>query len=419
MKTELRLDHSTPVPGEHLVLRALLRITGNLPERVERAPMHLALVLDRSQSMIGPKMQHARDAAALLVRRLQPDDAVSVVCYDHEVFPLVSAARGSEAHEEAVRMIQAIDARGSTNLSGGWLAGRALLSEAPAPGGVNRILLMTDGLANQGIIDPHTLRELCRNAARHGITTTTIGFGEGYNEDLLRAMSDAGGGATWYVENADQAPGIFEAELEGLMGLAAQNVSVTVSPSTEVQHTALCHDYPHAMVEGGMQIQVGDLYAKEPRQVLMEFLLPPTAADEERAVAALRLTADVVLPEGGMEHRTIDLPIRLCPGHEPRVDPQVRQVERLLAGARAREEALERQARGDWGGAVRELREWASKLSAHPEDEVSLREARDLSAMAERLEEQQAFHASDIKYMKQRAWDSRRSREGAKERYTR
>lgn len=419
MKTELRLDHSTPVPGQPLVLRALLRMTGDLPEDAGRPPMHLGLVLDRSGSMSGDPIHHLRVAASHLVRRLRPEDAVSVIFYDHEALPLAQDARGAEAHAATIRAIEGLQPRGSTNLSAGWLAGRTLLHAAPAPGGINRILLMTDGMANEGITDAATLQELCRNAAHHGITTTTIGFGPHFNEDLLRSMADAGGGATWYVEHADQAPGVFEAELDGLLGIAAQNVRVTIVPSAHVMKALLRHDYPQAALDGGMQIFVGDLYAAEPRQALVEFLLPPMAADEEQAVATLRVEADVMVPAGGIEHRVIELPIRLRPGFEPRVDAEVQKVERLLEGARARDEAMERQARGDMDGAVEGLRQVASRLAAHPDDEAAVREARDLADMAERLEAQKAFDAHDIKYMKQRALDSRRSRESAKDRYAR
>ena len=430
MQIELKLDHWTPVPGEPLVLRALLRITGDSVEGRPRNPMQLALVLDRSGSMSGAKLDHLREAAALVLRRVRADDAVSVVTYDSEVGILAANAVGPEAHAAARSAVTAIQSGGLTNLSGGWLQGRDLLAagagagafgSAPAAAGgqLRRLILMTDGLANEGITSPGVLRGLCATAAAQGITTTTIGFGAGFDEDLLRAMAEAGGGATWYVENPDQAPGIFEEELEGLLGLAAQNVTVTVRPSAAAQFTALRHGYPHDPVEGGVAIRVGDLYAKEPRLALMEFLLPPAGPDEEREVARIEVAGHVVQPDGGVEHRVVSLPVRLKVGEAPRVDAEVTATAMILAGARARDEALERQARGDWQGAVEVLRDASRILHSLDDSPEADREARDLDLMAQRVEEHAGFDALDMKYMKQRAWDSRRSREVAKDRYSR
>ena len=403
--------------------------------------MKLALVLDRSGSMSGAKLHYLREAAALVLRRLRSDDAVSVVTYDSDVGILAANAVGPAAHNAAVTAVNAIQPGGMTNLSGGWLQGRELLAAgtatpgAPATPGatgtpptgspqLRRLILMTDGLANQGITSPGALRGLCATAAAQGIVTTTIGFGADFNEDLLRAMAEAGGGATWYVENPDQAPGIFEEELEGLLGLAAQNVTVTVRPSAAVQFTALRHGYPQTPVDGGVAIQIGDLYAKEPRLALMEFLLPAVnggagGIDEEIEVARLEVAGHVIRSDGGVEHRVVSLPVRLRVGEAPRVDAEVQQTALLLEGARARDEALERQARGDWQGAVGVLREARNAFQELGDSPEADREAQDLDLMASRVEEHAGFDALDLKYMKQRAWDDRRSRAAAKELYSR
>ncbi len=86
-------------------------------------------------------------------------------------------------------------------------------------------------------------------------------------------MADAGRGASYHIETPEQAPGIFEEELQGLMALAAQNLSVTVRPDDAMKLVAVPHDYPHHVKEGVLRMELGDLYASEPRQVLLEFLL--------------------------------------------------------------------------------------------------------------------------------------------------
>jgi Ca-activated chloride channel family protein len=166
--------------------------------------------------MHGAKLEQAKHAAALLAARLWPEDVMSVVAYDDEVVTVAEPGTGAEQTELAARL-SALEPGGTTNLSGGWLQGRALVASRARAACVNRIILLTDGLANVGITDPEQLLGLCMGALEDGITTTTVGFGEDYDEALLRHMADAGGGGTYYIERPDQAPTVLAAELEGLL----------------------------------------------------------------------------------------------------------------------------------------------------------------------------------------------------------
>jgi hypothetical protein len=109
---------------------------------------------------------------------------------------------------------------------------------------VNRVLLLTDGQANVGITEPALVAGLCLGAKHEGSTTTTIGLGAEYDERPLRAMADAGGANSYYIERPDQAPGVFEEELEGLLSLSAQNVAVELRPGDGVALVRIHHDYP-------------------------------------------------------------------------------------------------------------------------------------------------------------------------------
>ncbi len=407
METTILLDHEPVADGGFLV-RALLRIEGEAPPADGRVPLNLSLVLDRSGSMMGSKLAAARRAAAMLVRRLRPEDVVSVVAYDDEVRVVAEPATGEDQAHLPAR-IEAVEAGGSTNLSGGWLLGRELVGRNVREDGMNRILLLTDGLANVGITDPLTLVELCRAAAGAGITTTTIGFGADYDEDLLREMADAGRGNTYYIETVDQAGGIFEEELEGLLALSAQNVRVSVAPGADASFIRVAHDYPSHAEGNVLTLELGDLYAREPRRVLMEFLLRPREDGEDSEVAHLGVTAHVLTPGGGVEHQEVKLPVTLSPEEGGRVEPEVRREVLLLEAARAREEALEAQARGDFAAGAERLRAARERLRALGVDDPELEEeARDLERMAGAFETG-AVCSSDVKYLKQRTYVTRRS----------
>jgi Ca-activated chloride channel family protein len=128
----------------------------------------------------------------VLVERLSPADRVSIVAYDDEV-QLRAPLTPVEGNRDAlVAAIHALDAGTSTNLSGGWLKGAETLSDAPADS-LRRVVLLSDGLANVGITDAPSLRQMAERTRAEGVSTSTIGFGEGFDEDLMTAMADAGG----------------------------------------------------------------------------------------------------------------------------------------------------------------------------------------------------------------------------------
>jgi len=293
-----------------------------------------------------------------------------------------------------------------------WLAtGARPRRPQPEQAGVNRVVLLTDGLANVGITDPDALAGLCRKGAEAGITTTTVGFGSDFDERLLAAMADAGGGSTYYIEKADQAASIFEGEVEGLLSLAAQNVKVTVRPLPETTTVAAVHhSYPSTEGrDGSLALHLGDLYAREPKSLLAEFRV--TGIDpgsDEVEIATFDLVAHVVSAKGDVERREITLPIRFTPAEGAHTNPAVRHELLLLGAGRAREEALEAERRGDLDGGRAALREAAERLRAHDGDDERLaEEAEDLEAMAARFEHRQVME-SDRKYMHQRAYANRR-----------
>ena len=271
-----------------------------------------------------------------------------------------------------------------------------------------------------GITDPEQLIGLTRAAAQVGISTTTIGFGQGYDEDLLRGMADGGRGATYYIERTDQALGVFEEELEGLLSLAAQNIRVSIRPGRDADFVRVVHQYPNHSEADVLTIDVGDLYAREPRRVLMEFLLRPEASEAEEAeVAEVTLAAHVLTRGGGVELHTITLPITLSPEKGGRVDATVRKEIMLLEVAQAREAALEAQQRGDFRAGSALLSQAIVHLEAvAPGDAALTEELQDLRAMESTFRADEVSEG-DVKYMKQRIYESHRSRDSAKERIRR
>jgi Ca-activated chloride channel family protein len=419
MKTSVVLDYHQATGRIGYVVRALVKFEGDSTPNANRLPLNLSVVLDRSGSMSGPKLSYARRAAASLIRRLRPEDIVSVVAYDDEVITVAEPQTG-DAQRDLPNEIEQIHSGGSTNLSGGWLRGRELTSRnRNAENKLSRVLLLTDGLANVGVTQPEQLVGMCANARESGVTTSTIGFGEDYDEELLRSMADAGGGHSYYIENPDQAPGVFEEEIEGLLSLAAQNIEIKVTPEHSVELMAVHNTYQSNVTPEGITVSVGDLYAREPRSLLIEFFASDGAATAPRAIANIIATADVMTEGGGIERQVIRVPVSATLEGEGTAEPEIERTRLLLDAAKARDEARERGRRGDFDGAAAMLREMSVACMADPElGETVAEQAEDLLAMARKYESRDVSSA-DEKYLYQRAYNARRGKQMYEEKISR
>ena len=423
MKSQVILDYQLATGRVGYAVRALLKFEGDAAQSEGKVPLNLSLVLDRSGSMGGEKMEYARQAAAFLVRRLRPFDVVSVVAFDDQVTTVAEPATG-EGQAGLPAEIERIDVGGSTNLSGGWLRGRELVSRQVVAGetgakpdraAVNRVILLTDGQANVGITDPSRLRGLCGRALEDGVTTSTVGFGADYDEDLLRNMSEAGGGHSYYIENPDQAPGVFEEEIEGLLSLAAQNIEVKVKPEQTVELVNVYNDYPNHGGPDGITVTLGDLYARDPKSLLIEFFVPGIEALGDRNIAEINVTADVINADGSVERQAIRIPVAASLSAEGAQEPEIQRTKVLLDAAKAREEARERGRRGDFDGAAAVLREAVVGCQAMP---GMSEQGEDLEAMALKYSNQDISPA-DEKYLFQRAYNARRGKQVYEEKISR
>ena len=194
-----------------------------------RRPANVALVLDRSGSMAGRPLELAKKGAELALDLLRDGDRFAVVAYDDRVQVVhASSAATARALEDARRRLAAVGSGGSTNLHGGWLEGCEEVAREMTPEAESRCLLLTDGLANQGVTDHG---EIARHAAElrgRGIATSTFGLGDGFDEVLLQKMAEAGGGNAYWVRTPEQIGPAMEAELGDSTEVVARDVALVV-----------------------------------------------------------------------------------------------------------------------------------------------------------------------------------------------
>jgi len=395
MNANVRLEHQLlAVESEQSVHAMLELVAPPAPAGRERAPLDLVLVIDRSGSMSGPKLETAKRCAAFLAERLGPKDRLGVVTYDDTVRVMAPLA---PVHRQAmVAAIAGIYAGGSTNLSGGWLKGMELLQSAPAVAGANegapgarpkKVLLLSDGLANVGVTDRGTLVGMSERARGEGIGTTTIGFGEGFDEDLMSGMADAGGGRAYFAAVAEDAPGIIAEEFEGLTSLIAQNLSVEIRPSEKVAVVGVLNEYPANAVAEGIQVQMGDVFAEDRRRLVLELHVPALATLGAFKVADLVVRYVSVGEQVEMHELKVPVMANLVSADEAAAqsaDAEVVEGVVILKAAKARDEATKRADEGDFEAAKAVLASAADDLRRRA---PGSKRAKELLAEADRLTE--------------------------------
>jgi Ca-activated chloride channel family protein len=413
MQANIRLEHELLAVETEQSVHAMLELTAPAaPAGRERPPLHLALVVDRSGSMAGDKLETTKRCAAFLVERLAPTDQFALIDYDDQVRLLAPLAPVGGAN--LLPVIGWITPGGQTNLSGGWLKGMEVLKGATGPG-ARKVLLLTDGLANVGITDEGALVKMAASAQEAGIGTTTIGFGEGFAEDLLTAMADAGGGNAHYAATPEDAPGIFASEFEDLVSLVAQNVSVEIRPSDQVEVVGMLNEYPAVPVAGGVQLQLGDAYAEERRRVVFELGIPRLASLGVAKVADVVVRYVSVDQEVAAHELTLPIVVNMVSADEAKTagaDQEVVEEVLILKAARAQDEARKLTDAGEFEAAGSILRQTASELRQKATDAILVEE---FLAQADALEANVGMMSGrvyDMGSRKQMLYQSRTTRRG-------
>ncbi|MBI4621795.1 MAG: VWA domain-containing protein [Verrucomicrobia bacterium] len=283
----LRVDVDRAVLPAETTEKAVVKIGLDcirLPRREHRPPVNLALVIDRSGSMAGDKIAKAREAALEAVRRLAPDDIVALIVYDTSVQTLIPAQRVGDGRRLG-RAIRGIEAGGNTALYGGVTRGAAEVRRHLEGGhGVNRVILLSDGLANVGPSSPEELGRLGGSLMKEGISVTTVGLGLGFNEDLMTRLAQRSDGNTYFVENSADLPRIFAAELGDVLNVVARRVVIEIEFPIGVR--PLCFVGRDGVIRGQRaELTLNQLYGGQEKFALVEVEVAPSQPGVEREIA--------------------------------------------------------------------------------------------------------------------------------------
>jgi Ca-activated chloride channel family protein len=269
----------------------ILEIHLKAPQRQEpgqRAPVNVALVIDRSGSMSGLKLDYAKRASLYALDLLSEIDKAALIAFDHSVttyFPCVPLdSRNKSLLKSAVTELMV---GGNTNLSGGWLRGCQLIGEVLDPTAVQRCILLTDGMANHGITGVDELSMHATELFRRGVSTSTFGVGDDYDERLLEAMANHGGGRYYYIANPQDIPAIFEQEFEGLTRLTARNIRLQITLPVGAS-ARVVGDWRHEDQGQETSVHVNDLSAEQEVFIYLQISFP---SQSEGAGAGIHVSA--------------------------------------------------------------------------------------------------------------------------------
>jgi Ca-activated chloride channel family protein len=344
-------------------------------QKPKRDPVNLCFVLDRSGSMSGEKIQLAKRAVETAIDRLLPTDRFAIVCYDDKIDVVVEGTKASnEGKANALGRLRSIDARGSTDLAGGWLRGAEQVATELAARRVNRVLLLTDGLANVGITDPAELARHAQELRNRGVTTTTFGLGADFDETLLQSMADAGGGHFYFIENARQIEDHIASEVGELLQVVAREVALEVTGPEGLIIAALS-PYPVQPRGSRHSVLLGDMTAEQQLEIVLRVRFQYGPIGEEVGILVAASDQDGVFAAAsatpvGVAWQYADDTTNNAQTRDKVVD---RAVARLFA-ARARQEAIALNRRGEFEAAVKHLRRIGERIAGYADTDPELRE---------------------------------------------
>jgi len=289
LSASLNRDHYQPAGDDATRYLYVEVSTKKYESQKERKPLNISLVIDKSGSMEGDKMTFVKEAAAFVVQHLKATDFISVISYSDDVEVTWQAAELRDKNTLRAK-IDGVFSQGSTNLSGGMLQGYSEVKTFYNEQYTNRVLLLTDGLANEGIVEPEALCNIARSKnIEHNTTLSTFGVGADFNEDLLQQMAELGSGNYYFIESPEEIPEIFKEELEGLLSVVAQNSTLLIELPEGVK---LQQVFGYEYEQDGRQVRIAfkDLVSEEQKGVLLKLNIEGTSSSNLEFSSTLSYT---------------------------------------------------------------------------------------------------------------------------------
>lgn len=396
MKPTVKYGSTIVSKGRENAIDVLIELEAPEAPAVERQPLDVVAVIDRSGSMSGAPLAAVLRAVAQLLRLAKAGDRVGVVVFDDEVQTIVPLAEHADV-DAVERRVLAVQSGGMTNLSGGWLKAMSILEESGRPEALKRIIVLTDGHANVGLSTIEQFAPAVVAGRVKGITTSCIGFADGYDESFLAAVADAGSGNDYWCAGPDQAMQVFVDEFNGLASVVAQNLEVVLVPGDTTRKVKVRHDFPTTNLGGRKKaVSLGDSYGGEKRKLLVTWKANPREALGPVELGEIVVKWVSVVGEPVSHSVTLPVVVTVVENADAVVDPdaspEVRALAELMRAERARRDARRLADAGDFRGAVVQF-----SIAAEVFDDLGMRD-------------ESRVVAEDISFLRSNTWTAAQSK---------
>lgn len=329
---------------------------------VSEAPLNVCLVVDRSTSMKGSRLQHVKRAAQRIISECRAEDVLSLVAFSDRAEVIIPAQPVTDVASMRA-LVSAIRAGGSTSILSGLRAGLAQVERYRHPRYVNHLVLITDGRTYG---DEEACLALAREAREMGVGISGMGIGEDWNDSFLDKLTSITGGASAYINSAEAVGRFLRERIRSLAAAYAERAWLNVAPATEAELDAAVRISPSPMrLDGATQpISLGALNGLAGMRIVLQFRLRTGAsASGEFFVGRLDVGGEVLGAGQHVERLTLDLNVQVAPdASQEEPPPELLDALSRLMLYRLQERAREAVESGDVAEATRKLEALATRL---------------------------------------------------------
>jgi Ca-activated chloride channel family protein len=371
-----RLNKShLPVMNTQQLVYVLVEATPGAAMAQVQMPLNLSLVLDKSGSMQGKKIQNLREAAKLVVDRLGPQDTISIVAFSDKKY-LIAESQPLTDQEDLKKKIDRIRDGGGTAISGGMGQGLAELDKAMGPDRISRMLLLTDG---QTFGDEKQCKRLGQQAGDQGIVVSALGLGDDWNEELLDEIAAASGGVADFIDSPDKIVGFFDRAVQSMQDTVIQNAQMILRLANGVTPRQVWQVLPmisnlgyRPLSDRDVQVALGELEKGQPRSLLVELLVGSRPAGTYR-IAQAEISYDVPGLKLAGERVKADILLDLTADavQAKQYDAEVMNIVEKVTAFKLQTRALEEAKMGNVAGASQALRAAATRLLEMGEQDLA------------------------------------------------
>ncbi|HTP05603.1 MAG TPA: VWA domain-containing protein [Nitrospirota bacterium] len=364
-----------PITGAEQAIYALVDIKAGSGSMFGTMPANFGLVLDRSGSMDGEKMDNLKEAVGYVADHLSDNDLVSVTVFDDQVETLIPNQPAKNREEIKSRLATVIP-RGGTQISDGLKAGIDEVKKGFSKDRVNHILLLTDG---QTWDDEDACLKLADEAGKQGIAITSIGIGEDWNEKLLLRLSELSHGNSHWIQNPISILDAFQQEVDGMQSIAAVNLKVTARMGQGVRPVKVYITTPmiadvskKAVSKNSVVADLGSLDGKKGQAMLIESRVAAKKAGKFR-LGQVEVTYDI--PSQGVKGQSVKADMFVAfvedASAAARVNAEVMNLVEKVSAFKLQTRALSEAEAGNIAAATRKLQSAATVLLNMGEDELA------------------------------------------------